>query len=180
MKKFIIIIGLIVINKSNLIAQNVTVFVRALDNNNALIQGESTDASHSNEIVATTFGQTSALCTPSQSCGVASGNFILNIAISKAVNPLKRSMYLNQPLNSVDVVFRKASATPFEYYKIHMENVTVTSVSESESAGENNLFQIYLDPQKFQWSYIPQLNSGQAGTPIKFGWNKLTNTEYVF
>ncbi len=180
MKKSIIIFYFIVINIFNIYAQTVTVFVKALDNNNVLIQGESTDAVHANEIVATTFGQTSALCTPAQTCGVASGNFILNIGISKAVNPLKRSMYLNQTLNSVDVVFRKAGANPFEYYKIHMENVTVTSVSESQSSGELNIFQIYLDPQKFHWSYIPQLNTGQAGTPIKFGWNKLTNTEYVF
>jgi hypothetical protein len=37
-----------------------------------------------------------------------------------------------------------------------------------------------LDPQKFHWSYIPQLGSGAAGTPIKFGWDKVANAEFIF
>ena len=180
MKKFVIL-SLLLISISNISnAQTYTIFVKILDNNNTLLAGESVDAAHPNEIIALSTGQTSTLCSPTQSCGVASGNFIFNMDITKAINPLKKSMYLNLHLNSVDLVFRKNGASPFEYYKIHMENVTVASVAETASPSAPNTFQIHLDPERFHWSYIPQLVTGNAGTPIKFGWNKLTNTEFVF
>lgn len=157
------------------------IFVKVLDGSGTLLEGESLDRSHPHEIIASSYGQQSSGCVAGGiACRATTGNFIFNMSMGKPVNLLRKSMYLAAPLKSVDIVFRKAGASLFEYYKIHLENVLVTGISEGVSVGSINEMQISLDPQKFHWTYIPQSASGAAGTPVKFGYNKLTNTEFVF
>lgn len=157
------------------------IFVKVIDGSGTLLEGESLDRSHPNEIMASSYGQQSSGCVAGGiPCRATTGNFIFNMSISKPVNLLRKSMYLAAPLKSVDIVFRKAGASLFEYYKIHLENVLVTGISESIASGSINEMQISLDPQKFHWTYIPQSASGTAGTPVKFGYDKASNTEFVF
>lgn len=182
MKKLLsIIIILVVFSFQDVYAQDI--FVKIFDNAGVLIPGESNDAAHSNEIKAISYGQQSSACTTgTPGCGVTTGNFIFNMGINKSVNLLRRSMYLLLPLTSVDIVFRKIGASPFEYYKIHLENVVVAGVSETSdgTGGLLNTFQISLDPQKLHWTYIPISPSGVPGTPIKFGYNRATNSEFIY
>lgn len=157
------------------------IFVKVIDGSGTLLEGESLDRSHPNEIIASSYGQQSSGCVAGGiPCRATTGNFIFNMSMSKPVNLLRKSMYLAAPLRSVDIVFRKAGASLFEYYKIHLENVLVTGISEGVSAGSINEMQISLDPQKFHWTYIPQSASGTAGTPVKFGYDKSSNTEFIF
>ena len=181
MKNIFITCSVLFFLNSNLFAQEI--FVKATDNTGTLIPGESVVSTHPNEIAALNFGQESSPCpSTTPGCGIVTGNFVFNMIINKSINTFRRLMYLNLHLNTVDIVFRKTGPTPMEYYKIHLENVIVTNVHDisDATAGSANTFQISLDPQKFHWTYIPQLSTGALGTPIKFGYDKLTNTEFIF
>ena len=178
MKQLIIITSLLffICNSAN---AAIDMYIKILDANGNVIAGTSMYAGHINEIDCVAEGQKSGVCSPTQNCGIATGSFIFTIPLGTCLNYLKNAMYRGLLLNSVEIVFIKAGATPFVFYKIRMENVAVTTHAESiETNGGGFYFQISFDPQKFHWTYTPQTPMGVAGTPVKFGWNKITNTEF--
>ena len=100
--------------------------------------------------------------------------------MDKALNPLRRAMYKGDPLDKVEVVFVKSGANGFVYYKMQLEDVRISSISDAASTGGgNNTVQIEFSPTKFGWTYIPQNPNGSVGTPVKFGWDSGSNQEWT-
>ena len=83
-------------------------------------------------------------------------------------------------LKKVDVYFRKGTAS-FDYYNIHMEDVTITSVQQAGSS-ETPTISMTFSAKKIAWQYTVEKADGSAGTKTKTGWDFSTNTEwnYVF
>ncbi len=164
---------------------NAQIFVKILDGAGNLINGGSTDDKHKNEIGATTFGQENTGCAVSNTgsagggaCGGTAGHFIFNMNLNASAPILDQALFLGTHLKSADIVFRK---TTTEYYKIHLESVIVSHVTNSADPTTGLItVQVELAADKMGWAYSPQNPDGSLGTPVKFGWNALTRSAWSF
>lgn len=167
------------------VAQTTNIYIKALDANGVLIQGGAQNARHANEIDATGLGQDNTGCSNNLpggpgACGGKLGNFIFNMPINQSLPILDKQLFMGTALKSVDIVFERAGGTaqPIQYYKIHLETVFVTHITNSGDNSSAPTVQVELAAGKAQWTYTPQSPSGQAGTPVSFGWDAIHNTSF--
>ena len=91
-----------------------------------------------------------------------SGNFILNVRHDRAMPHLKRALYTSQMLRKVEMFFVR-SGTNQSFYKITLEDVRITQITESVDSDISSglLNQVKLDATRIGWTYWPSpLNSG--------------------
>lgn len=167
-----------------------TIFVKILDANGKLMPGGATEPQHLNEIVAGSFGQENTGCalssggTKGGTCGGTAGHFIFNTTLDQSYPLLTQALFTGSVLKSVDIVFRKAgggATAGAEFYKIHLESVLVSHVTNNEDGTTGNIqMQVELDALKMGWTYYPQTAGGALGTPVKFGWNAETKSTWSF
>jgi type VI protein secretion system component Hcp len=155
-------------------AQTTTV-MKALDGTTQL-NGGSTVAKHLNEIDLYSYSQGESNCV---TCHASLSSFNAMIKLTPATVSLKKLLLNGTKLTSVDVVYIKPGITPFVYYKIRMENVTVESVQESGSS-EEPIFSVSLVPERMAWQHIAQKANGAIGVKTSYGWDITTNTEWVY
>jgi len=159
------------------LAQTTTIFVKIIDANGNQIKGESFDANHVDEIIAISYGQDNTGCAVgSGSCGGTLGNFIFNMDGNKSLPFLNQSLFSGTPLRSVDIVFRKifsTSVNPVEYFKVHLETVSVVHVTNSLGDATNAplLVQVALSAAKAGWTYTGIRANGMPDSPVKWGWD---------
>jgi type VI protein secretion system component Hcp len=168
----------LIITTANAFAQSTVVVMKAMDGATKL-NGGSTVAGHSNEIDILSDSQGESRC---DGCGVPSlADFNVMITLSAATIALKKKTLNGTPLASIDVAFIKQGTTPFLYYRIHMENVFVTSVQESASS-EAPIFAVSFAPARIAWQHVKQNSDGSQGTRTTYGWDVALNAawSYVF
>jgi type VI secretion system Hcp family effector len=156
-----------------------TIFVKIIDGSGNQIKGESLDKSHPDEIVSVSYGQDNTGCpidpmSGGGSCNAKLGNFIFNMNGDKSLPLLNQALFTGNLLRSVDIVFRKSSsggAKPIEYYKIHLETVSITHITNSYDNGGTLMAQVSLSAAKVGWTYIAQRANGTTDNPVKWGWD---------
>jgi type VI protein secretion system component Hcp len=147
-----------------------SVVMKALDGTTKL-NGGSTVAGHTNEIDVLSNSHGETFCI-----GCAKPNFSsfnIMISLSPATISFKKLLLNGTKLTSVDVTYIK-TAIPLEYYKIHMENVTVESVQESASS-EIPTFSVSLTPDRMAWQQISDTNKKTS-----YGWDIAANIEWLY
>jgi type VI secretion system Hcp family effector len=157
------------------------IFVKIIDGSGALIKGASTDKTHPDEIMAVSYGQDNTGCPITAggggtgACNANLGNFIFNMTGDKSLPLLNQALFTNNVLHSVDIVFRKATAggatQSIEYYKVHLETVSITHITNSYDNAGSLLAQVTLSAAKAGWTYTGQKASGAPDTPVKWGWD---------
>ncbi len=160
---------------SNAFAQTIVV-MKAMDGATKL-NGGSTVAAHSNEIDILSFSHGEFRCSTCNVPQVSAYNAM--IILSPATISFKKLLLKGTKLTSVDVTNIKPGATPFTYYKVRMENVTVESVQESGSS-ESPVFSVSLVPDRIAWQHTVQKSDGTAGLKSSYGWDLTTNTEWIY
>ena len=152
-------------------------FVKALDNNGVLLNGGSTAAGHVNqiEIYSNSYGVSAC---PTPPCQAFQGDYSLLMSLNAATIKARQLLLKGLHLTSVDVYYHKTSAL-FDYYLIHMEDVSITSVQESASS-EIPTISLSFTPTRIAWQYTATKSDGSAGTKTKGGWDFGTNTEWIF
>jgi type VI protein secretion system component Hcp len=164
---------------SNAFTQSTTIFIKALDNNGVLLNGGSVAVGHTNQIEAFSYSQgASSACSAQQVCKATLSDFAFMMALNPATITARQMLLKGLFLTSVDVVYHKSGAT-FDYYKIHMENVAITSVQESGSS-ETPTVSVTLMPAKIAWLYTAQKADGSAGAKTKGGWDVGLNIEWNY
>ena len=151
------------------------------------IPGSSTSVHHQNEIDVFSYS------TGLSSCPVSSGNgsnvckaFIselnMMIKMEKALIPLKMAVLQGQVIAFADLVLESGSATPFTFFRMRMEQVTVTSTQESGSEGGDNrpTVSLSLGFGKVAWEYIEQKPDGSAGFKNSGGWDIKANKPWTY
>jgi len=146
--------------------------------------GESVDASHTDEIDVLAF---SWGMTQSGSAHIAGGggsgkvnvqDMSVTKYLDKASTVLMQKCCSGKHFPSAVLVCRKAGDTPVEYFKVTMEEVLVTSVSEGGGGGEDKQTEnISLNFAKVKVEYTPQAADGSAEGGSELGWNIMTNEE---
>lgn len=165
---------------SNNFAQT-TVFIKAFDYNNVKLDGGSVAAGHLKDIEPLSYSQGVSVCgSPGSTCPPVISDFTIMMVLNPASVTAKQMLLKGEHLKKVDVYYRKTPAT-FDYYNIHMEDVTITTVQESGSS-EAPTISMSFSAQKIAWQYTAAKTDGTAGTKTKTGWDFSTNTEwnYVF
>jgi len=180
MRKFIrgMIPVLMLFTLSKVSAQT-QLFIKIIGSDGNMIQGEATIKGHENEIEAFSYGQDITNCCGELVGKTTIGKFIANIQLNKASNILKGILIKGLHLKSVEVTARKSGGSQVDYYKIKMEEVIISQMTE----GQPDLTKIPQEQVSFNaarigWTYYPQKNDGSPGTPVKFGWDIKKNIEW--
>ena len=102
--------------------------------------------------------------------------------LSAATISFKKLSLNGTKLTSVDVTYIKPGTTPFYLLKIHMENVTVTSVfrSQDQRAECHPYCNVSLAPQRIAWQQILQKSDGITGAKTTYGWDVTNNVEWAY
>jgi type VI protein secretion system component Hcp len=93
------------------------------------------------------------------------------ISLDKSNVQLKNAITSGKIIPSADVTFITSGATPFVYYRIHLENINIVSVQESGSS-ERPIVSVSLAFSRIAWKYTMQdNNTGGAGESTTGGWD---------
>jgi type VI secretion system secreted protein Hcp len=148
------------------------------------VDGEAADDSHADEIdvLAFSWGMTQSGSAAISGGGGSGKVNVQDMSITKYLD--KASTVLMQKCCSgkhfptAVLVCRKAGDTPVEYFKVSMEEVLVTSVSEGGGGGEDRQTEnISLNFAKVKVEYTPQAADGSAEGASELGWNIMANVE---
>ena len=182
-----IVAGLIFCTKS--LAQN-QIFIKAVGIPgpglaSGVFDGGSQVRGHEKEIEAYSYADGMAGCASLASgsgagaCKVSRTPFSFSMPLSFATISFKYTLLQGRHLPSVDMVIRKEGESPFEFYKVHMENVFVSSISEGAST-DPPVFNIELLPTRIAWEVTKQSNDGRPGAKFSYGWDFAANRAFIY
>jgi type VI secretion system secreted protein Hcp len=142
------------------------------------IQGESILSGHTNEIDILSYSQGISSCNQVSSgsnktstCKPIASEMNFMMVLDRATMQLKSAITTGKIINSADFTYIKLGETPFEYYKVHMENINVVSVQESGSS-EKPTVSLSLAFSRIAWKYTMQdPNTGGPGEVTTGGWD---------
>jgi type VI secretion system secreted protein Hcp len=74
------------------------------------------------------------------------------------------------------ITFSTGGEQALEYYKVQLTGVLVDAVEQVDPPGEVGLTEkVSLKVRQFSFTYVPQNDKGQVGTPVTFGWDCASN-----
>jgi len=151
------------------------------------IQGEATLSGHAGEIEVFSYSDGISSCLPNStsktSCKPVSGPLNFMTKFDKATIPLKMAVATARIIPSADMTFIVTTGTgALEFYKVHMENVTVVTVQESGSEGGDNrpTVSVSLSYSRIAWQYTEQTSTGAAGNIVSDGWDFVLGKPFAY
>jgi len=148
------------------------------------IPGESMDAKHKDEIDTLAFSwgvSQSGSSGPSGGGGGAGKAVFEDLLVvartSKASPKLWLACASGQHIKTAILTCRKPGKAPFEFLKITLTDVTISSYEIDGSDDELPLDQIALSFSKVETAYTPQDPSGKAQPPAKAAWDLKKNAK---
>lgn len=156
MKKVLMLFAIISLSISFTSAQQ-KIFIKP-DN----IDGESTDAAHLDWIEAKAFSA-QAIFKGTGTPPVTTSPFKFSMCVDKSANPLYVALYQHTAIPKVKADFVIPGTIPYTYYKIEMDNVFITEISEGGTTADDRLLlNISFTPQKVTYSYYEQKANGSV------------------
>ena len=151
--------------------------IKATTSAGTVIQGSSTLEAHADEIEILSFANSATACATGN-CQPVLKDLAFTLDIDKSTNLLRAEMFKGLAFQKVEVSFRKTNAS-FDFYKIKMEAVKITSMAESTGNGNPAIvFQVTFAPTRIGWIFNYQNGGGGAAVPVKFGWDFSTSAEW--
>lgn len=157
-------------------AQN-DIFIKIVDAAGNQVPGELAGPGRHGYIAATSLGQENINCTDIMggACAGKPGNFIFNTLEMQPINALKKLLFTADHLSHVEISFRKAGGTQYEYYEVIMQNVLVKNIKDACTATSFN-HQVELQAGRVGWTFY-----NSSGVVVnKFGWDYTTNSQWNF
>jgi len=151
--------------------------------------GGVTDVGYQNQIEVFSFSDgmqgcatTSLGSSAAAACKTSPTSFQFITSLSLATIDFRSAMLQGKVLNSVDFVVTKSSGgAQMVYYKIHMENVLISSLQEGGAQGGGNpSISISLSPTRIAWEVITQSTTGATGPSSSYGWDFSKNTVFNY
>jgi type VI secretion system secreted protein Hcp len=151
------------------------------------IVGDSTNAQHPNEVVLTSYSQNdSNPVNLARGAGGSTGKATCGqITIMKQLDRSSPEFLgkvfqgsVSSPTVPVTITFESVAEVPFQFYKVQLYEVAVTSITQNDSQGDTVHETIMLEAGKFRFTYTPQKPDGTKGTVVVFGWDCTRNTRF--
>ena len=151
------------------------------------IVGDSTNAQHPGEVVLTSYSQNDSnpvnLTRGSGAGGKAAcGQITIMKQLDRSSPEFLGKVFQGSVSSAtvpVTITFEKSAAeVPFQFYKVQLYEVAVTSITQNDSQGDTVSETIMLEAGKFRFTYTPQKPDGTKGTAVVFGWDCLKNTKF--
>ena len=99
-------------------------------------------------------------------------DFTFSIGLDASVNPLRAAMYNGRKIPNVYIEFSNGSGKAFVYYKILLQNVLITNISEVGHTDQpRNNVNVSFAAQQFIYTYYTMDDTGKQGPPIVFKWD---------
>ena len=148
------------------------------------IDGESTDANHTNWIELTSFsaGMSQPVSTSSATGGrtaerVNIGDIVVTKTVDKASPTLAQACCDGRHISEVKIEVCEASGDKHTYLVYTMEDVIVSSVSVG-GGGDKPSESVSFNFGKLKWEYTPIGNDGRPGSKVgPVGWNLEQNAK---
>lgn len=142
------------------------------------VQGESTVKGYEQWIIVNSFSSAFA----ASASGTGGGNVTVTpspITISKLLDKSSPTLLLGchngQVYGTMTLTFTQfVDNKETKYYEVKLENVRITSVSQS-SSGDRPGEALTLVFNKITWTYYPTTSTGNPGTPVTATWNYAGN-----
>jgi type VI protein secretion system component Hcp len=100
------------------------------------------------------------------------------MGINQSLTYLKKALFTGTAMKSADITFMKQTgSSTVDYYKIHLDNVYITHVTNSVDNSLQPVFQVELDAAKITWTNSYQKPDGSY-TPVSFGWDVLLKKSF--
>jgi type VI protein secretion system component Hcp len=160
---------------SNAFSQ-ISVVMKAL-NGTTKLNGGSTVPGHTGEIDILSYSFGTSFCV-----GCVKTNFsdlTVMLSLNAATISLKKLQVNGTKLTSVDLTYIKTTTAAVEFYKVHMENVTIESIQESGS-NEIPTYSVSFFPDKIAWQNTIIKGDGTAGAKSSYGWDVVNNAEWLY
>jgi len=146
--------------------------------------GGATVIGYQNQVEVGSFsdGISGCVVAGTKACVSATAGINFMTIITRATIDFKSVQLQNKIITSADLAWVKMTgAGVFEYYKIHMEDVRVTSVQESASSGgDAPVVSVALQPARIAWKVITQNAAGNPGPSSSYGWDFKTNAAFNY
>ena len=163
------------------------------------IEGESTARGHEKEIVVLSYEQ--GIDTPIIQQGGGGGGAgrptFSGVRLRKAVDaasiPLLLACASGTHIKDARFTFQRPGQTPFDFYKVSLEDVLVTRVSQRAGTGPQYplsfeeldagadsvgfLDDVTLEYGRIRWEYQTVGPDGRPGAPVTGGWDRRANTK---
>jgi type VI secretion system secreted protein Hcp len=118
-----------------------------------------------------------------KACVSTSAGFNLMTKLTRAVIDFRSVQLQNKIITSVDVAWVRVNGEGvFESYKIHMEDVRITSVQESGSSGGDDAptVSVSLQPARVAWKVTTLTAAGTPGPSSVYGWDFKANAAFTY
>ena len=146
------------------------------------IEGESKDATHTNEIdvLAWSWGMSQSATTHIGGGGGSGKVNVQDISFTKYVDKsspeLMKACMTGRHITEATLVVRKAGDKPLEYMTIKISDIIVSSVSTGGSGGEDRLTEnVSLNFSQVDYTYIEQTDTGAEGAKPDVKWDIAKN-----
>jgi type VI secretion system secreted protein Hcp len=147
------------------------------------IEGESADKAHPKavELLSFSWGVTQAEGGSSAGGGGAGAgkatfqDFVFVARVSKASPKLFLACANGQHIKSALLTCRRSGGAPFEFLKIKLSDVVVSSYQVGGSSPDPPLDQVSLEFGRLKAEYTPAWKSGKAEPAVKAGWDLKAN-----
>src|ERR1043166_9186871 len=117
---------------SGAFSQSIYLFIKALDNNGVMLNGGSIQPGHTNQIDGLSYSQ--GVANACDTCPQGS-DFTFMMSLNPATVGMRQMLLKGLHLQSLDVTYQKPGTSgTIDFYKMHMEDVRITSVQESGSS----------------------------------------------
>ena len=184
---------LLLLTGSAAIAQSFDMYLKAMappGDLGGMIIGTATAKGHENELEVFSYSGGISSCSPNATKGNGAGACKASVSdlsimtrLSPGYNQLRALTFTGKKLVSADMAFeRKTASGTAVFYKIHMEDVAVTSAQESGSGGGDSTptVSISFAPTRIAWAIYQQKPDGSLELANTFGINLATNTVWTY
>jgi type VI secretion system secreted protein Hcp len=161
---------------SGAFAQQVNAVLKAM-NGTTKLNGGSIVPGHLNEIDILSYSVGESFCVGCLKTTFS--DLSVMMSLNAATISLKKLQVNGTKLTSVDLTYIKNTTTTIEFYKVHMENVTIESIQESGSS-EIPTYSVSFFPDKIAWQNTIIKSDGTAGAKSSYGWDVVNNVEWLY
>jgi len=160
----------------------VDMFLKLADSRGTiLIQGESLDKQHPDEIVLSSFSQgvSVPISNPVGGGGTGAGKASFSeLSVAKLLDKASPLLYSyaaqGRRIPTVVLTVRKSGEKPVEFYRITLTDVLISSV-QTGGGGDVPSESLSLNFTKIEWRYTPQKADGSPDAPVIATWDLAAN-----